>query len=210
MAPPEHIERRAATGIRGQDVPQQPHLHRRWIWRQPRSWGLLGAKTKEACSRTSRRRARNGPDARRDRGTSWDTAERGRERTLIPQESASSLRARASFLRSAASPPPTSLKTAGNLKALSNVAGALDVEQLPRQAPGTAQASDSPGARHSGHFTDETMEAREVKRPGVRQTRGQTDQVQLTPRPVLALWDLRDRSRGEVGNTQQAGATGGH
>lgn len=29
--PPEHIERWAAVGVGGQDIPQQPHLYRCWI-----------------------------------------------------------------------------------------------------------------------------------------------------------------------------------
>lgn len=29
--PPEHVERWAAVGIRGQDIPQQMHMHRSWI-----------------------------------------------------------------------------------------------------------------------------------------------------------------------------------
>lgn len=42
VGPPEHVERGAAVGVRGQDIPQQPHLHRRWVRREPRSWGLRG------------------------------------------------------------------------------------------------------------------------------------------------------------------------
>lgn len=78
--PPEHIERWAAIRVRGQDIPQQPHLHRCWIRHYPRSWGLQGAKIKETGSWPGRQRMGNGQVLFQGTGTLQDTAKAKRER----------------------------------------------------------------------------------------------------------------------------------
>lgn len=45
--PPEHIERWTAIGVRGQDIPQQAHLHRGWVRGQPGRWGLEGSRSRK-------------------------------------------------------------------------------------------------------------------------------------------------------------------
>lgn len=78
--PPEHIERWAAIGVRGQDIPQQPHLHGCWIRHYPRSWGLQGAKIKETGSWPGRQGTGNRQVLFQGTGTLQDTAKEKRER----------------------------------------------------------------------------------------------------------------------------------